>query len=170
MKNAYEVKEDTIVIKVIYLGEEYDYTIDRDAFDFVNAYKGTWHRKSDGYAYANFRKNGQTSQISMQRFLMKPEKHLLVDHINRDVTDNRRRNLRIVTKGQNTQNISIFGNKRNTSGHRNISIRGKKYEVQIKGKYLGRHDTLEKALKVRDENLKILQPFAYECYEDKPSS
>ena len=47
---------------------------------------------------------------------------------------------------------------------------GLKFEVQIKGVMLGKYDTVEEALEVRDKNLEILQPYAYESYKFKPSS
>ena len=56
----------------------------------------------------------------LYRFIMKAEKGEIVDHINGDVTDNRRCNLRIVTYSENNQNKHNF--RKNKSGFRNVSI------------------------------------------------
>ena len=56
----------------------------------------------------------------LYRFIMKVEKGEIVDHINGDVTDNRRCNLRIVTYLENNQNKHNF--RKNKSGFRNVSI------------------------------------------------
>lgn len=163
MKNKYRVENDIFYIEVFHKKERFECILDVESFEIVNNHKGRWTIKNDGYPYGNVRnENGEFKQISMQRFIMKPQKDMIVDHINRNILDFRKSNLRIVTRGQNTQNISINGNRRNTTGHRNICRRGKKYEVQVKGEYLGRFETLEEAIKVRDNALKELQPYAFE--------
>lgn len=171
MKNEYYFKDDYVGIIVIRKGVEYHYLIDKEDLNIVDSYRGTYHRGSDGYCYASIliAKNKRKT-IAIHRMLMKPKDDEVVDHLNRDSLDNRRTNLRVIEKGANAQNISIYGNKRNTSGHRNISIRGKRYEVRIKDERIGSFSTLEEALSVRDEHLKLLQPYAYESYKFKPSS
>lgn len=171
MKNDYYFKDDYVGIIVLRKGVEYHYLIDKEDLNIVDSYSGTYHRGNDGYCYASIlvAKNKRKS-IAIHRMIMKPKEDEVVDHLNRNSLDNRRTNLRVIEKGANAQNISIYGNKRNTSGHRNICIRGKKFEVQIKGVMLGKYDTLEEALEVRDKNLEILQPYAYESYKFKPSS
>lgn len=75
---------------------------------------------------------------------------LVVDHINRNKTDNRACNLRWVSKSINTQNTDIKTN----TGERFIQ---RKYVVQIAvPKYHRRFDTLEEAVAARD---KILAEF-----------
>lgn len=50
----------------------------------------------------------------LHRFLMKPPKDMVVDHINRNPLDNRRINLRVCTMEENNRNLSL--RKNNTSG------------------------------------------------------
>ena len=72
-----------------------------------------------------------------------------VDHINRDRLDNRRENLRVVTKAQQNQNRKVRSDSR--TGHRNVHYNSKKdlYRVIVTkdGKRYGhRHKKLEDAL------------------------
>lgn len=60
----------------------------------------TWYVSSHGYAHGNI--GGK--KFLMHRFIMGAKKHDVVDHINGNKLDNRRINLRFVTKSQNAQN------------------------------------------------------------------
>lgn len=68
-------------------------------------------------------------------FILNPENHPIIDHINRNPLDNRLENLRWTTYFVNNQNASL--NKCNTSGEKNISKYFKKdtdneyYEIKI---------------------------------------
>jgi hypothetical protein len=66
--------------------------------DMVSKYR--WHL-SQGYAFC--RDSG--TALSMTHLILgKPDRGLMIDHINRNRLDNRRENLRIVTRSQNNQN------------------------------------------------------------------
>ena len=73
-----------------------------------------------------------------------------LDHINRIPSDNRRVNLQVVTRNQNTQNSRLGRN--NVSGHRGVGwdIQHQKWRARISVNdvciYLGRFDTLEAAI------------------------
>ena len=58
---------------------------------------------SDGYPVQYFKKT-----IAIHRYLLPPKDGLECDHINRDKTDNRISNLRIVTHTENMRNSSCF--------------------------------------------------------------
>jgi hypothetical protein len=75
---------------------------------------------------------------SMHRFIMDCPRDKEVDHINHDGLDNRRENLRIVTKSQNAHN------RRNVLGYSYIGYRKKwKAKIMIDGrsKFLGYFNT-----------------------------
>jgi hypothetical protein len=56
------------------------------------------------YAHSVQQRDGKTVRISMHRLIMNPPEGVFVDHINGDGLDNRRENLRLVTRQQNMAN------------------------------------------------------------------
>ena len=76
-----------------------------------------------------------------------------IDHINRNPSDNRLCNLRLVNQSQNTANSTIF--KANTSGFKGVTFRKdtKKWQAQImvnyKLKNLGSFESKEEAYEAR---------------------
>ena len=74
-----------------------------------------------------------------------------VDHVNRDQLDNRRENLRIVTRAQNLQNRSSRGNRNSKSGIRGVRLCKQTGRwaasavINYETHWLGRHDTKEQA-------------------------
>jgi len=77
---------------------------------------------------------------------------LVVDHINGNVLDNRKGNLRLCTRAENARNLKK--SKSNTSGYIGVSKLGKKWQAQLRfnGKryYLGVFEDKVGAAKVRD--------------------
>lgn len=71
-----------------------------DSEDFERLSKHSWCIDAKGYPVANV--DGKLT--TMQRFLMNPQKNMVVDHMNGDKLDNRKSNLRICTPRQNAQN------------------------------------------------------------------
>ena len=84
---------------------------------------------------------------------------LFVDHINHDRTDNRLCNLRVVTKVQNTRNLSLY--KKNKTGYPGVYQHEttKRYiaHIRINNKklHLGCFKTLEEAATARAEAEKL---------------
>lgn len=76
-----------------------------------------------------------------------------VDHLDSDRTNNKLKNLRVVTEQENFKNRKK--SKRNTSGHTGVSIKGNLYTVQCRVSnkliYGGYYKKLEDAIKARDE-------------------
>lgn len=73
---------------------------------------GRWHRSSGGYAIHGVRvgprKANRTVMLRMHRVVLGLgiEDPRQGDHVNRDRLDNRRRNLRVVSARENSQNVS----------------------------------------------------------------
>jgi hypothetical protein len=78
--------------------------VDDEDYEYLNQWK--WYCSTAGYANrATVRdKNYKQKKILIHRVIMKAPKNLQVDHINGNRLDNRKENLRIVTKQQNHMN------------------------------------------------------------------
>lgn len=77
--------------------------------------------RSDGYAQGYIPKSGNYKQILMHHLVIgKPDEGYVTDHINRNRLDNRKENLRFVTRSENNYNSnkSIFA----TSKYLGVSL------------------------------------------------
>ena len=91
--------------------------LDDDDYEIIS--KNKWFLGIDGYARRNFyMSNGKQGAILMHRQIMNPIKGMDVDHINHNTLDNRRSNLRIVTRSQNQMNSS--SRKNSTSKYKGV--------------------------------------------------
>lgn len=167
MKNEYFYENDYAVIVVNRKGVPYHYMVDKEDINLLESYKGTLHRGTDGYCYANLPGPKGRKSVALHRMLMKPEAGMVVDHINRNTLDNRRDNLRVITTGQNTQNI--YGNKRSETGIRGVSRNkkwGKPWRARVrlngKDKHLGSFDTIEEAEQAAINARKKYLPYSTE--------
>lgn len=100
--------------------------------------------------------NISSKKIRLHRFILNiTDSKIEIDHINRNPLDNRKCNLRIVTKSQNGFNREM--RKTNKSGYRGIwwdKSRNKWFvSLRIDGKLkgLGRYSNLDEAIKVRNK-------------------
>lgn len=88
----------------------------------------------------------------------------LVDHVDRDVTNNRIKNLRDVTDGQSNQNKRVYKN--SLSGHKGVgwyAPTGKwRVRIQHEGRVLalGHYNDLTAAIAARDKAEKALHTHA----------
>ena len=80
-------------------------------YSYLNKFKWCVSYSGKTIAYAVRRVNKRN--VSMQNFLLNPAKNYIVDHINGDTLDNRRKNLRICNRRQNNQNRNVQKNKKN---------------------------------------------------------
>lgn len=87
-----------------------------------------------------------------------------IDHINRDKSDNRISNLRVVSRSENMQNRSMASN--NTSGHKGVvwNKKAKKWQAQLKINqrliHLGFFESKDDAISARKAGQLIYHPFA----------
>jgi len=125
------------------IGAKEGYTLVSEQDRWIEKY--LWHRTNSGYAAARI----TNRIIMMHRFIMSEPPEGEVDHINRNRLDNRRDNLRIVSRAQNANNTGLRNT--NTSGYKGVSWSkaARKWEAYItherKKYYLGVFDSIEDA-------------------------
>jgi hypothetical protein len=133
-----------------------DVIIDAEDVDMVLAYN-TWNISKRGdvvcYKESGSRDNRKRQVFKLHRVIMNAPNDKVVDHINRDPTDNRKSNLRICIPSENGKNLSK--KKNNTSGYVGIcwdKFRNKwaaTIKVNYKNIHLGRYEDVNEAIKVR---------------------
>ena len=91
-------------------GEEFWF--DLEDYDLIKDY--CWHINDKGYVVSN----GENQKIIKFHKLLYPNSEM-VDHIRHKTFDNRRNELRVVTRSQNNMNASIRND--NTSGYKGVA-------------------------------------------------
>lgn len=86
-----------------YLRDGGCFIFDKEDYEIVKRY--SWNIDKDGYIFSSI-KNGK---IKLHRLLLDCPKNMVVDHINRDPSDNRKVNLRICTSQENGWNRKFKG-------------------------------------------------------------
>ena len=105
-------------MKKIFLNRgKYTCLIDDEDYNLV--YKNGWYVHATGYVRKNIFKNGKWKTLTLSRVLNKTSDGLDTDHINGNILDNRKANLRSCTRSQNCMNKKIDSN--NTSGYKGVS-------------------------------------------------
>ena len=144
--------------------------IDLENLDKVKMFK--WHAKKErnGFLYAKNNKVGMLHRFILSLYQNISE-NKLVDHINHNTLDNRKINLRICTNQQNITNSRVPKN--NNSGHKGVYWSKDKHkwaaQITINNKtiYLGRYDTIEEAIKAREESAKkYYKEYNYDIEKD----
>ena len=115
--------------------------LDDEDYDRVIA-EGKWHihksYRREGVFYVERStpryKNGKRKTIGLHRFIVDAPKGKMVDHINGDGRDNRKENLRICTRAENTRNCNTPP--RGTVGYHGVrylsQTQAKRYHARIK--------------------------------------
>lgn len=122
--------------------------VDEEDFERLSQYR--W-RITDGYARSYINRK----HVMMHRLLIDVPKGKEVDHINGNRLDNRKSNLRLVSRSQNSANKPAPGH--NTSGYKGVSYRKDtgKYVAYIncmgKRERLGNFNNPEDAAKAYNE-------------------
>jgi len=119
--------------------------VDPDDFERLNKHK--WYAvqcKNTCYAGRNSRPGASQKRlyIKMHRVVLKPPEGFIVDHINRNGLDNRKANLRLATRAQNSLNRPYIKRPNSPSKYKGVTWhkRNKKWQAQIC--YNGIHKTI----------------------------
>lgn len=102
-KNTFKVEGD---ITRVFTRKGEEFVIDTE--DMGKISKSTWCKNKAGYPVAR----ANNKLIRLNRFVLDYTGDLVVDHINGDVSDNRKSNLRICTQKENSRNLKICKNNR----------------------------------------------------------
>ena len=146
--------------------DEY-FLIDDCDFEIVNKYK--WRTNSDGYPCRtiNFKINGKWYSREQPVYweIMNRKYGEIYDHINRNILDNRRKNLRLATRSENLMNRPPPKN--NSSGYKGVAFNKKEKKFRAKIRFnnksyeLGSFKTAREAALAYNKKAKELTPFAY---------
>ncbi len=143
-------------MKLIPLTQGFSAMVDDEDYDSLSKYK--WSVSTLSWCCPNVRYARRfvgRKSIFMHRQIIGALTGQETDHINRDGLDNRRSNLRIVTRSQNGFNRGMQSN--NTSGETGIvwHRRNKKWQAQAmidrKMHYLGQFESIADAIKARQQ-------------------
>ncbi|ARF12674.1 HNH endonuclease [Klosneuvirus KNV1] len=120
--------------------------------DYDEISKYSWRQDKDGYAIGNV--NGKT--VKMSRFIMKPEKNQIVDHIYGNILDNRREKLKNTTTQKNNENRRISKTKK-SSKYRGVF--GKKDKDKIRYRAIVSHDSQRISLGMFSNEVEAAEKF-----------
>ena len=125
IKNEYVFTDDETIFMKLNNSDDV-VIIDKEDYDKVKDHK--WHVDSVGYARTHI----ENKTVRLHRFVLEVyDSNTLIDHINRNKLDNRKKNLRITTKVTNSINRDApSNNKTGTMGVEKIKIK-KKYKNKI---------------------------------------
>lgn len=122
-------------------------TVDDEDFEWLNQWK--WYF-AKGYAVRQRNTLNGQRMVYMHKEVSKPKHGLVADHISTDKLDNRRKNLRNCTKGEDSRNKHIL--KSNSTGFKGVYFKkqSRKFVAQIAfnacgQKHLGYFDTAREA-------------------------
>lgn len=153
-RNKYEF--DGTVGKCYFSNADGYFLFDTEDYDLIKKY--TWrHDRHVIIAHSHY-ENGKQQCVCLARLIMNCPEGMLIDHINHDLLDNRKSNLRVCTKGQSRVRSRL--RKDNKTGY--IGVHAKQLvngeycytaSIGVDGKdtYLGTFKTAEEAYKVRLE-------------------
>ena len=136
-------------MKVITISKGYECIVDDSDYEIHASRAWAANVSATGYVYARGYFDGRSHYL--HRLITSAAAGLFVDHINGNTLDNRRSNLRVVTRATNAQNITKPA--RAASGHRHILAHPKGFTVQIdrdgRRHYGGFFTEVDAALKAR---------------------
>lgn len=140
--NSYKLEGESAYINV----KDKVFIVDKRDIPLISNER--WHISKNGYVVANRDKK------YLHRVLMKPKTGEIIDHINGDKLDNRRENLRIVDYSENGYNRKLATDNKSGEFFITYSKSRNYYSVTIDGRYVGGSQSLDEAVRIRDEHLK----------------
>lgn len=150
-----------VIVKEIQLTKGKIAIVDDEDFEWLN--KRKWHTQEQGntfYARRSFVENGQGKTIRMHREIMKAEEGDIVDHIDGNGLNNKKSNLRLVTKNQNSMNCRSHKNSssrfKGVHWHKNQKRWHAKIQKDGKKFFIGSFDDEVQAAKSYDKKAKEL--------------
>lgn len=152
--NQYYVYNDIVFVRYTNCNEYF--ICDINDWDKLKVY--AWRKDNVGYPTTNIKKDGKIQPIRFHRLIINCPKGLQIDHIYRvkdGVCDNRKSNLRVVTKQENTHNRSLYAH--NKSGYNGVGFYKayKKWRARIsidgKDTTIGYFENIEDAIKARKD-------------------
>lgn len=119
-----------------------------DAADYVKLSKFPWYYGFRGYAMrSKVMRDGSRKTVSMHREILGALESQEVDHINGDRLDNRRSNLRVISRSANLHNRGAYGPSKEKGVSFDVRKNCWRAEIGKNGKriWLGYHKTKESA-------------------------
>lgn len=107
--------------------------VDKENFEFLNQFK--WDQNEKGYVVRSYSSKTNIRTRRLSRMVMNIDNtKIIVDHINHDLLDNRKQNLRLVDEFQSMYNIR--SHKNSTSKYKGVSYikRDGSWKAKIKCK------------------------------------
>ena len=167
MKNrAIEIDKETIALVIRYKVNELYCYIDKQDLDVVSSIMGTWNLAVNRTGHIDgvktkVQKSLKRKQVWLHNVVFeKKNPNNVVDHIDHNTLNNRKFNLREVTRKENAQNISTA--LKSSTKYRNVTMEGEKYRVRIGRHSFGRYNTLEEAIDVAKKERKNIFPLSSE--------
>lgn len=150
--NEYDLSGD---YGIGYTSTGYKFYFDLEDYEKIRNF--CWHRHRDGYlrTRVDVYPNGKNHYELMHRWILGiKDTDVEIDHINGNVYDNRKLNLRIVEGSKNAKNLKLYVN--NKSGHKGVSFskRENRWKAYIQNDnqkiHLGTFLVYEDAVKARE--------------------
>ena len=147
-QNQYKIVESYAIFNV---SHGRTFKIDIEDLDKITSYH--WYINEKGYVVTMYHDNGKRHSLRLHRLIMGCPNDMVVDHINHDITDNRKCNLRVCTQDENMRNRKPDRNSK--SGIKGVYPENGKWRVMInynrKQYRLGTFSDIQEAIKVRQE-------------------